>query len=134
MLDASVALRWFLDASPPAYAVRVQNLLLSGTQALVPGLWHLEVANALVVAERRRSLDASGLDRCLLRIDQLLSIAIQTDSEFLSARQASKVVRSLGLSVYDATYLLLAERKGLPLATLDHELSLAARASGIEIV
>lgn len=134
MLDASVALRWFLDASPPAYAVRVRNLLLSGNQALVPSLWHLEVANALVIAERRRSLDSAELDRSLQRIEQLLTIAIQTDSEFVPVRQASKVARSFSLSAYDASYLFLAERKGLPLATLDHELSLAAHASGVEIV
>lgn len=134
VLDASVALRWFLDKSVPPYATRVKHLLLEGARALVPALWHLEIANGLVVAERRGRLQAAEVADALRDLEQLLTVAVETDLALMSARQAYNRARSLQLSAYDANYLNLAEREGLPLATLDEQLSAAARRSGIEIV
>lgn len=131
VLDASVALRWFLDKSIPPYAVRIRALLLDGGRGLVPSLWHLEMANALVVAERRKSLSAADLELALQRIEQMLTHSIDTDTALVSSRQACLVARSWHLSGYDAAYLHLAQRTGLPLATLDEELILAARKCGI---
>ena len=56
VLDASVALAWFVNNPVPPYALRVRQLLLDGARALVPALWQLEMANGLAVAERRRIL------------------------------------------------------------------------------
>jgi hypothetical protein len=52
VLDASVALRWFLDHPVPVYANRVKQVFLKGIRAVVPALWHLEMSNGLVVAEK----------------------------------------------------------------------------------
>lgn len=134
VLDASVALRWFLDKSIQPYAEKVERLLINGARALVPSLWHLEMANALVIAERRKLLLASDLDRAVQRIEQLLSHSIETDTGLVSTRQASSMARSWQLSAYDASYLYLAQRTGMPLATLDEDLTLAARRCGIETV
>ena len=134
VLDASVALRWFLEKAIPPYAAQIERFLLGGARALVPNLWHLEMANALIVAERRRLLLPIDLDRALQRIEQLLSHSIDTDGGVVSTREACAIARSWHLSAYDASYLYLARRKGLALATLDDELAKAARRSGIEIV
>ena len=77
VLDASVALRWFLASPVPAYARRVRQLMLKGARAIVPALWHLEMANGLDVAERRGILTAADLDQSLADIERLLSQAVQ---------------------------------------------------------
>jgi predicted nucleic acid-binding protein len=134
VLDASVALRWFLDASIPPYANQVKRMLVNGDVALVPALWHLEVANALVIAERLRMLKPDDVDQALRGIEQLLIQAIETDTGLVSARQCAASARSFNLSSYDATYLNLATRESLPLATLDGPLRHAAKLARVEIV
>jgi len=134
VLDASVALRWFLDESIPPYANGIKRLLMGDARALVPALWHLEVANTLVVAERRGVLKAEDVDHALRDIEELLSQAIDTDSALVSVRPATSTARIFALSAYDGTYLNLAKREGLPLATLDEALRAAAKQAGVDIV
>jgi len=134
VLDASVALRWFLDNSVPAYATRVKRLILSGDRALVPALWHLEMANGLTLSERRGILAAPDVDRCLDDIEQLLAQSFDTDSSLISARAASALARAFRLSAYDAAYLELARRERLPLATLDEQLKAAASQAGVRLL
>ena len=62
VLDASVALRWLLDDLVSPYAQRVKQLLIKGARATVPALWHLEMSNALAVAERRSILSPASVD------------------------------------------------------------------------
>ena len=134
VLDASVALRWFLDKSVPAYASQVRQQLIGGARALVPALWHLEMANALVVSERRRNMTAADLDLALREIELLVREAIQTDAVLLSVGQARATARSFNLTAYDATYLNLAKNEGLPLATLDEPLRIAAKQAGVQML
>lgn len=133
VLDASVALAWFIDHSVPAYAIRVRQALLRGDRALVPALWHLEMANGLIVAERRRILKADDVTRCLASVEQLLAQAIENVSDFASMRQALATGRTFKLSAYDAVYLDTARRERLPLATLDQQLLSSAAAAGVEL-
>ena len=63
VLDASVALAWFLDNPQPPNATQVRQSLLGGARAMVPALWHLEFANGLAVAERRRVLSPAEIGR-----------------------------------------------------------------------
>lgn len=134
VLDASVGLRWFLDNSVPPYASRVKQLMLNGARALVPALWHLEMANGLIISERRGILTATDADRCLTNLEQLLALAFETDSASVSARAAFAVARAFQLSAYDATYLELARRERLPLATLDDRLKAAAPQAGVGLL
>jgi predicted nucleic acid-binding protein len=134
VLDASVSLRWFLDPSPPPYANRVRQLLIGGALAIVPALWHLEMANGLVVAQRRGILTAADVDRSLLSIEQLLSQVIEADLTLVSARQALLTARKFHLSSYDAAYLEIAQRNNLPFATLDQPLRSAAKQAGVEML
>jgi predicted nucleic acid-binding protein len=134
VLDASVALRWFLDDSVPPYAERVKQLLIKGGRATVPALWHLEMSNGLAVAERRSILSAANIDRALLDIEQIVSQRVDTSSIFVSTRQALATARAFKLSAYDAVYLDLARHEKLPLATLDERLRAAAAKAEVEIL
>jgi predicted nucleic acid-binding protein len=132
VLDASVALAWFIDNPVPSYAVRVRQALIDGARAVVPALWHLEIANGLAVAERRRTISATDLTACLVQIVKL-SARIETDATILSARQALDIARFFHLSAYDGSYLETARSEGLPLASLDNALRAAAARAGVEI-
>jgi predicted nucleic acid-binding protein len=134
VLDASVALAWFLDKPEPAEAVRIKRFLLAGSRAVVPALWHLEIANGLAVAERRGILSAADSNRCLLDIEQLLAQALDTSPNQIPVRQALMTARAFGLSAYDSVYLDLARSEGLPLATLDQKLRAAAKAASVELI
>jgi len=132
VLDASVALAWFLDNPVSVYAVRVKRDLLAGARAVVPALWHLEMANGLVVAERRGILTATEASRSLIDIEHL-TVQIETISDLVSARKALSTARSFLLSAYDAVYLDTARQGGLPLATLDKSLRAAASQADVEL-
>jgi predicted nucleic acid-binding protein len=133
VLDASVALRWFLDNPVPAYAARVREAMILGAQVRVPALWHLEMANGLAVAERRGVLPAPELEDSLLDIESMLVESIDSDERLVEARQVLAPARSFRLTAYDAVYLDLALREGLPLATLDDPLRAAARRAGVAV-
>jgi predicted nucleic acid-binding protein len=128
VLDNSVAMRWLL-ASPKkadqSYAETVLESMVD-SQALVPHLWHLEATNVLLGAEKRGELNAGEVERF---IAQLESLPIQVDP--LTAHQAFSrtlsLCRAYKLSSYDAAYLELAIRVGLPIATLDRDLRKAAK-------
>ena len=134
VLDASVALRWLLDDPVPAYAQRVRQMLVRGDHALVPALWHLEIANGLAVAQRRSLLSGEDIDRALLDVEGMIAQAVDTEALAVSARQALATARAFRLSAYDAVYLDLAQERRLPLATLDERLRAAAAQAGVEMV
>lgn len=133
VLDNSVTMRWlFGDGSPrdTAYADRVLDLLdEEGATALVPAIWPLEVGNVITRAEARGVLEeARGTEFLAL----LSGMAIEPDRESIdqALTQALHLARQHGLSTYDAAYLELALRKGIPIATLDTALCAAADMTG----
>jgi predicted nucleic acid-binding protein len=134
VLDASVALRWFLDDPVGEYADNVRRLVLGGYRAVVPVIWTLEMVNSLVVAERKRKIDAAAVDDRITNIEELLDSYIDTQSEGISARNALAVARTTGLTSYDGSYLDLAQSEKLPLATLDAQLRKAAERAGVDLV
>lgn len=134
VLDASVALAWFVDHPVPPEAAKARELLLSGGTSVVPALWHLEMANGFAMAERRRILTAPALDECLTRLNQLLAHHIETSSTLITLREALTTARSSHLSAYDAVYLDTARNHALPLATLDRDLRAAAIKAGVEVI
>jgi predicted nucleic acid-binding protein len=134
VLDASVALAWVLDNPVPVYALDAQREILAGKRGLVPALWHLEIANGLAMAERRGDLSGADVENAL---DQILATAaskLDTEANLISARDALANARSFQLTAYDAVYLDLARREGLPLATLDKRLRVAAAKAGIALL
>lgn len=133
VLDASIALAWFVDEPVSAHARQVAQALVNGGRALVPSLWHLEVANGLAVAERRRILTAADVSACVAQIERLLSEAIESETDIVSVRQAVTAAQLNELSAYDAVYLEMARRERLPLATLDQKLQRSASRAGVEL-
>jgi len=134
VLDASVALRWFLDHPMPVYANRVKQFFLKRVRAVVPALWHREMSNGLAVAERGSILTTADVDQATIDIEQIVAQAVDTDSILVSARQSLATARAFQLSPYDAVYLDLARRERLPLATLDDRLRNAAAHAGVELL
>ena len=134
VLDASVALGWTLDSPAPASATRAKQALLSGTRAVAPALWHLEIANGLAVAERRGILTSSDAMLALLQLEQLCAQALEIEADIVPMRQALTTARAYQLSAYDSIYLDLALRAKLPLATLDVALRKAAGKAGVELL
>ena len=101
---------------------------------MVPALWHLEIANGLVVAERRGILTPSDAMLALLQLEQLSAQAFEVEADIVPMRQAFMTARTYRLSAYDSVYLDLALRVRLPLATLDVPLRKAADKAGVELL
>ena len=134
VLDASVALAWFIDPSMAPLAARVQRLLLQGDRAVVPHLWRPEVANGFVMAQKRGILTAARSAQALAELDILLAQSIENVSHDLSIQRVVTIAQQFALTAYDATYLQTAREQQLPLATLDRRLSAAAGQAGVSLI
>src|SRR5580700_11301292 len=124
VLDASVTLSWaFRDEQHPVASRANQLLEKTPESALVPDLWWYEVRNILLVNERRGRISAEGTAIFLKSLVNLrIEVATERDEQALL-----DLARKHRLTVYDAAYLTLALRDGIPLATLDKSLQAAAR-------
>src|SRR3989338_8323437 len=124
VIDASVSLAWCFEEEKTPYTEWLLDQMGNGVEALVPAIWPLEITNVLLTAERHKRLTAS---QASVFLDQLGYLSISVESTTLS-RVFSRVfdeARRWKLSSYDAAYLELALRQGLPLATLDDHLKKA---------
>ena len=132
VVDASVTLSWCFRDEQGEYGARILRLLADDV-AVVPGLWLLEVANGLLVAERRGRLTEADV----AQVHGILSeLPVTFDALTLDGALGSvlDLARTQGLSAYDAAYLELAMREGLPLATQDDQLKQAALSLGVRLV
>lgn len=134
VLDASVAVAWVAGTPVDPYAANVQAHVTSGWRAVIPPLWQLEVANGLLMIERRGTLTAADADRGLLDLEAFLASRAEVDQTPVAMRQVANLARAFQLTVYDAAYLELAERERLPLATLDKGLRAAAVKAGVALL
>lgn len=131
VLDASVAVSWFFEDEAGAYTDAVMDSF-ADYAAVVPSLWPLEIANVLLVGQRRGRCSEADSIRF---IELLKHLPITPDEE--TARRAFdhvyQIAREYGLTAYDAAYLELAMRLGLPLASIDRQLRQAATRAGIPL-
>lgn len=132
VLDASVALAWCFEDELSAVADAVADRLVSES-AVVPAIWPIEIANAVVAAGRRGRLTEQDAAE-ILELLTVLPIEIEATSTRQALGAIATVARHHGLSAYDAAYLELAARLGAPLATLDQRLQAAARSAGVELL
>jgi predicted nucleic acid-binding protein len=132
VLDASVAVAWCFEDETTAYADRILNLLAEGEEATVPPLWPYEVANALIVAERRARITLAKVVQFLVRLNGF-AISIDPSKADRVFERVLSLARAGHISVYDAAYLELALREGIPLATLDVALRSVAQRAGVSI-
>lgn len=130
VLDCSVTMAWCFEDEASAYADAVLKQMKT-EDALVPSLWHLEVLNVLLVAERRGRISSQQRREFL----DLLYVLVNLDTDLTATSIADTAVLELGLqfnlSIYDAVYLALAMTQKLPLATQDKKLKAAAQACGL---
>lgn len=133
VLDASVALSWFVDNPVPHSAIIVREALLRGSLASVPSLWGLEMANGLLVAQRRQTIDHDQTANAISQLESLLASAIKVETDLVSIKELFSTAKAYLLTAYDAVYLDLARRNALPLASLDKSLRSAARRAGVPI-
>lgn len=129
VVDASVELAWCFPDGASKYADSVL-VALKGQSIVVPAVWGLEIANALLVGERRKRLKRPEILRFVGLLDEL-SILQDSQTVSESVSRVLPLARDYGLSAYDAAYLELAIRYGAPLATLDGDLQKAAKRAGI---
>lgn len=129
VLDASVTMAWCFEDEVTPYADGVLERLAEN-EAVVPPIWSLEVANVLLAGERRKRLTGAETTR-FLEILRTLPIAVDEESLTQALGTVLALGRAQGLSAYDASYLELAARLGLPLATEDEALRQAAGRIGV---
>ena len=128
VIDASVTMSWcFDDEVTPRLDELLDRVAVDG--AVVPPLWRLEVSNVLLAAQRRARVTEAQVARF---VELLEGLPISVEPEGAAISQLIAVGREHELSAYDAEYLILAARCGLPLATSDEHLRAAATAAGVQ--
>lgn len=133
VLDASVAVAWCFEDEATKFTENVLDLLSGGAEAVVPAIWPVEVANALLNAERRKRILLAQVTALLQRIAGLPIAVLAIDAP-RAFEHILPVARQQSLSGNDAAYLELALRQGLPLATLDEQLRRAAKTTGVVLL
>jgi predicted nucleic acid-binding protein len=127
VVDCSVVARWFLPDEATRYSESVLDRLTQEA-AYVPSLWASEFANVMLKLERQRQLK-SGLAAGIFGRAEILGLVI--DRQTPAPARLHDLARQFNLSAYDATYLELALRLGVPLACIDGGLKQAARTVGL---
>ena len=129
VLDASATLAWYFeDEASAATDEALDSVALGG--AIVPPLWRLEVANGFQTAIRRKRIDPQYRDEFLADLREM-PIEFDGESDVHVWTSTLALADRFGLSVYDACYLELGQRRGLPLVTLDARLHSASVALGL---
>ena len=132
-MDASVAVAWCFEDEATPETEGILDLLAKGTTVVVPAVWPLEVANAMLSAERRKRINVAQATAFLRHI---AGFPISVDPIPLGGAfdQVLSVGRQHQLTAYDAAYLELALRETLPLATLDNDLRRSAGIAGVDLL
>ena len=129
VLDNSVVMAWYFEDEANDFTAAILQSLAS-SEALVPTIWPLEVANVLLVGERRGRSTEARTSRFIALLDALpIRVDAATSQRALS--EILTLAREQRLSAYDAAYLELAMREGVSLATQDQALRRAAEACGV---
>jgi predicted nucleic acid-binding protein len=132
VIDASVALAWCFRDERTEATERLRARVQTDTVA-VPALWHLEVANVLALAERRRRITPAESTE-LIALLEMLEIVVDGETPAHAFTRVLDLARAERLTAYDAAYLELAMRLGIPLASKDADLCDAAERLGVSII
>ena len=132
VLDSSATLAW-VSSDETTDPIRRLFDAVADDGAVAPALWRLEIANSLTVAVRRGRIDAN-FRRAVLSDLALLDITADDHTDVHAWGETLSVADRFQLTVYDAAYLELAQRRNLPLATLDRELRVAAKSLGLHLM
>ena len=132
VLDASVALSWCFKNEATATADRVLERLATEA-ASVPAIWHLEIANVLALSERRGRITPANTSEFIALLETL-GVVIDAETPSRALGRVLDLARAERLTAYDAAYLELAMRLGIPLASKDADLCDAAERLGVNVL
>ena len=132
VLDSSVTLAW-LYSDESTDSIRLVFDQVADQGAVVPSLWRLEVANSLTGAMRRGRIDAE-FRRAALADLAVLDVSVDRYTDVNAWDMTLDLADRFRLTVYDAAYIELAGRRGLPLATLDKDMLAAGAALGLRLI
>ena len=132
VIDSSITLAWYFEDEKTSASLAVLDRVVE-EGAVVPALWRLEVLNGLQVAVRRGRISIAYRDASLSDLSSLV-IAIDPGTNHQAWSATLQLCDRFGLTPYDAAYLEFAQRRRLPLATLDGELVRSAQAENVPLV
>lgn len=132
MIDNSIVMAWCFDDETNAYTDGIQEMLIDH-KALVPAIWPLEVTNVLLVAERQKRISMANSGHFLALLAQL-PIEVEPIASARVFHETFALARQHSLSSYDASYLELAIRRGLPIASQDKAIIRAAKSIQLEVI
>lgn len=132
VIDGSTTLGFLLRDEQSASALKALDAIEQGVPTYVPAHWCVEVANGLIMAERRKRASQADITEAL---GLVACLPVRTDDETASrvGSDSAALARQYGLTIYDAAYLEIAMRRGASLATTDNALAKAAKAAGVPI-
>jgi predicted nucleic acid-binding protein len=133
VIDGSTALGFLMSDEQAPRALDALDALDRGVPTFVPAHWPLEVANGLLMAERRKRATQADVTEAL-HVVLSLPIEIDRDTTRYVAGETAGLARQYALTIYDAAYLELAMRRGAALATSDAELARAAKKAGVGLL
>lgn len=129
VLDCSVTMTWFFEEKHSAQTLPLKNRLKNGT-VIVPPIWCLEVANVLWSSERKKRIKPYHSEK-IRHVLKQLPIEIDAEKTPDLVDHLLELAREYEITIYDAAYLELSLRHGIPLASLDQKLISAALKAGI---
>ncbi len=132
VVDNSVVMAWCFDDEVDFYTDAIQDLLARNV-AFVPSIWPLEVANVLLVAERKKRITKAASGHFIAMLSQLPIVVDSTEPERV-LHDVISLARQYKLTSYDSSYIELAIRKGLPIASLDNAILKAAKDIQVQIM
>jgi predicted nucleic acid-binding protein len=132
VVDNSIVMAWCFEDEATKYTDAVQEMLINH-RAFVPAIWPLEVANVLLAAERKKRISKADSGRFIALLSQMPIEVWQSEPDRVF-HDTLNLARQHKLSSYDASYLTLAIRMGLPIASLDKAIIRAAKSIKIGIL
>ncbi len=133
VVDASIGIGWVHPSQATKLTKRLLEQAKSAAAIHVPSLWHLEIANTLLVFVKRKLINQAQREAGLALLSRLL-IIIDGETNRLAFSAISELAVKHSLSAYGAAHLELAKRKSLPLATRDEALKRAAKRAGVKLL
>ena len=132
VLDGSITLAWcFQNEQTEASRAVLRKVIEDG--AIVPPIWRFEVANGLQMGVRRKRIDSAFRNETLADLARL-NIIVDPDCDSQAWSASVQLADQYALTVYDAAYLELAQRRRMPLASLDVALRKAGRAERVPLI
>ena len=131
IVDASVGFAWVYPGQATPETDQLLNEVAGGATVIVPGLWFLEMSNVLLIAQRRHRLPALQRKAALQKLTAL-HFTVDEEGARHAFSKTSELAEKHGLTIYDATYLEVALRRSLPLASRDEALKRAVKRCGVK--